>query len=78
MMCSGITGGRSKPIPARPDWCSSRCFLACIAGAIDAAIVLPDIESYPADKIELIAAVNVRDTLGIVDGDRVSIEVRGA
>ena len=64
--------------PPRPDWCSSRCFPAVIAGKIDAAIVLPDIDTYPADKIELIAPVNVRETLGIEDGDVVSIEVRGA
>ena len=64
--------------PPRPDWCSSRCYLARIAGEIDAAIVLPEIETYPEDQIELIAAVNVRDALGIADGDPVSIEVRGA
>ena len=62
--------------PPRPDWCNSRCYLARIAGAIDAAIVLPEIESYPVDQIELIASVNVRDALGIADGDPLSIEVR--
>jgi CTP-dependent riboflavin kinase len=62
--------------PPRPDWCNSRCYHARIAGGIEAAIVLPEIDSYAADQIELIAAVNVRDALGASDGDRLSIDVR--
>jgi riboflavin kinase len=61
--------------PPRPDWCSSRCWRARIDGRIDAAIVLPEIESYPDDKIELIAAVAVRAALSLADGDAVCIEV---
>ena len=63
--------------PPRPDWCNSRCYPALIDGAIDAAIVLPEIDSYPVDQIELIAAINVREALGLSDGDAVSIEVGG-
>jgi CTP-dependent riboflavin kinase len=61
--------------PPRPDWCRSRCWRARIDGRIDAAIVLPEIESYPDDKIELIAAVAVRAALNLADGDAVRIEV---
>ena len=62
--------------PPRPDWCSSRCYHARINDRVDAAIVLPEVEGYPEDQIELIAAVGVRATLGLKDGDRVVIEVR--
>lgn len=62
--------------PPRPDWCSSRCYHAQINDRIEAAIVLPEVENYPEDKIELIAAVAVRDTLGLKDGDRVILDVR--
>ncbi len=61
--------------PPRPDWCSSRCWRARIEGRIEAAIVLPEVESYPVNQIELIAPVAVRDTLGIRDGDAVRIEI---
>jgi len=64
--------------PPRPDWCNSRCYLARINDRIDAAIVLPEIESYPEDQIELIAAVAVRGTLNLKDGDPVVIDVRAA
>lgn len=62
--------------PPRPDWCNSRCYLARINDRIDAAIVLPEIESYPEDQIELIAAVAVRGMLNLKDGDPVVIDVR--
>ena len=64
--------------PPRPDWCNSRCYPARINNQIDAAIVLPEIDSYPEDQIELIAAVSVRTTLSLKDGDPVIIDVRGA
>ena len=64
--------------PPRPDWCNSRCYHARIDDRIDAAIVLPEIASYPEDQIELIAAVGVRAALGLNDGDPVVIEIRSA
>jgi len=60
---------------ARPGSCDSRLYRARIGGRIDAAIVVPEIESYPTDRIELIAAVGVRAALGLADGDLVSIEI---
>ena len=64
--------------PPQPDWCNSRCYHARINDRIEAAIVLPEIETYPEDQIELIAAVGVRDTLNLKDGDPVVIHVRSA
>ena len=61
--------------PPRPDWCASRCYRARIEGRIEAAIVIPEVDSYPEDQIELIATVAVRDTLNIGDGDVVRIEI---
>lgn len=62
--------------PPRPDWCNSRCYHALINNRIDAAIVLPEIDSYPVDQIELIATIAVRETLNLQDGDPVAIHVR--
>ena len=64
--------------PPRPDWCNSRCYHARINNQIDAAIVLPEVDSYPEDQIELIAAVGVRETFKLKDGDPVVIDVRAA
>ena len=65
--------------PPRTDWCDARCFAAQIErpgfAPIKAAIVLPDVDGYAAGQIELIAAVGIRDTFGIRDGDSVTIHV---
>ena len=59
--------------PPDPQWCDGHCYRVRIAGRIDGAIVVPAIAGYPADQIEIIAAVAVREALGIADGDRVEI-----
>ena len=61
--------------PPQPDWCNAFCYKALIAGKITAAIVLPDVAEYPAAQVELIAAVNVRESLSLSDGDPVAIEI---
>jgi CTP-dependent riboflavin kinase len=58
-----------------PGWCASRAWHARIERCIGAAIILPEVDSYPNDKIELIAPVNVRSKLGLRAGDQVKIEV---
>jgi CTP-dependent riboflavin kinase len=61
--------------PPQPDWCDAFCYRAMIAGKVSAAIVLPDVTEYPATQVELIAAVNVRESLSLKDGDPVAIEI---
>ena len=61
--------------PPQPEWCASRAWHARINGEIPAAAILPDVDSYPATQIELIAPVAVRDTLGLKDGDPVTVEI---
>ena len=48
-------------VSPQPDWCNGRCYRVTIAGEIAGAIVLPEVPDYPAAKVELIAAVGVRD-----------------
>jgi riboflavin kinase len=64
--------------PPRTDWCDARLWRARIADRIPAAVVLPDVASYPERQIELVAAVRVRDVLALVEGDPVTIEVQAA
>lgn len=56
-----------------PFDCDARCYPVMIAGRIPGAIVLPEVKGYPAHQIEIIAAVGVRDALGIADGDPVRL-----
>lgn len=59
-----------------PDsaWCHGRCYPAVIQG-LSTAIVVPEVESYAPDQVEIIAAVSIRETLGLGDGDLIEVEV---
>jgi len=61
-------------VPA-PGFCAAKCFRVVIGGRITGAVVFPEVSGYPADKFEVIAAVPVRQVLGVADGDRVSISL---
>ena len=58
-----------------PHDCDARCWRVAIEGRIAGAIVLPEVAGYPPRQIEVIAAVGVRDALGIVDGAPVRLVI---
>src|SRR5262245_4063189 len=68
----GGAGGAASH--AEGAYCVGRCFPARI-GALDAAVVLPEVADYPVDKLELIAAVHVGRALGLQPGDRVTVVI---
>lgn len=61
-----------------PGFCISKCFVVQINEQIEGAAVLPDIEDYPNDKLEVLAPVAVRQELNLQDGDivRLRIEIK--
>ncbi len=59
-----------------PHDCDARCYPVIVAGRIDGAIVVPEIDNYPPAQIEIIASIGVREALGIEDGDPVEIELK--
>jgi CTP-dependent riboflavin kinase len=56
-----------------PHDCDARCYPVTVAGRIAGAIVVPEVEGYPPAQVEIIAAIGVREALGIEDGDPVEI-----
>ena len=67
------------PFPPEGGFCAATCYRATIRGAtgpaIPAAIVVPHVPGYPPDKLELVAAVNVRAALGLQAGDPLTVHV---
>ncbi len=59
--------------PPDASFCRACCVPVSVAG-VPAAIVLPEITGYPEDKIELIAALHLRDHLALAEGDSVRVE----
>src|SRR5689334_9278236 len=50
-----------------PDesFCNARCFRVRIEGNWPGAVILPAVDGYPADKLEVIAPVRLKDALEI-------------
>jgi riboflavin kinase len=61
---------------AAPDaaFCQARCFLVEIGGKHQGAVILPEVEGYPADKVEVVASVRLKDELGFADGEQVTLQ----
>ena len=64
-----------EPIDA-PDagYCAARCYPVHIDGRLPAAIVLPQVPGYPRHKLELVAALPVREHLALAEGARVRVD----
>jgi riboflavin kinase len=61
-----------------PAWCDARCLRAKILHQTHYAavvIVLPLVEGYPQDQIELVAVMNLREWLEARDGDTVTLDL---
>ena len=61
--------------PEDPAFCSAKCFPVLINGRLQAAIVLPMVEGYPENKMELIASQEIKEALSVKSGDPLEVEV---
>ncbi len=61
-------------IPPDASFCQARCFLVEIDGRQKGAVILPEVQGYPTDKVEVIAPVRLKDELRLQDGDRTTLE----
>jgi riboflavin kinase len=68
-----------------PPWdngfCSARLYRVevegpstSVTGKVSGAVLLPDVNGYPKDKIEIIAPVRLKSALGVTDGDQLTLE----
>jgi riboflavin kinase len=55
-------------------YCGGKLFRAHL-GNVECAVVVPEIADYPEDVVEVIASVDLREKLGLADGDFVKVEV---
>jgi CTP-dependent riboflavin kinase len=61
--------------PEDPSFCKGKCFRVLLNGRIKGAIVLPVVERYPKDKMELISSENVKKALNVEAGDFLEVEI---
>jgi riboflavin kinase len=54
---------------------SGRCFKALVMEKVWGAVVMPDVQGYPHDLLEILAPVNLRKALELKDGMEVKVTV---
>lgn len=59
--------------PPDATFCDGRAYPVRIGGRLPGAIVVPEVPGYPDSQLELVAAVPLRELLGLADGDSVSV-----
>jgi phosphoglycolate phosphatase len=66
-----------RVLPERATDCAARCYpvLASVPGQgpITAGILVPEVPGYAHDQVEVLAAVSLRESLRIADGDSVTL-----
>jgi riboflavin kinase len=55
-------------------YCSGKLFKASI-GTAECGVVIPQVAGYPQDILEIIAPVNLRETLKLADGDEITVTI---
>lgn len=61
--------------PKAAGFCRARCYPVQVAGRIPAAVLLPDVADYPEDRVELVAALPIREHLALGEASRLRVEL---
>jgi riboflavin kinase len=67
--------GGIKIIPEQ-GYQEGKCFRAIVMGKVMGAVVILDFPNYPYNLLEVLAPVNLRETLGLQDGVKIEVTVK--
>ena len=75
-------GSPGLPLPiAETGFCSARLYPVVISRGIgerdervDGAVIVPEVNDYPSEKIEIVAPVRLKEHWGVSDGDVLTLE----
>lgn len=67
------TPGHRLPAPDSKS-CDARLYPVILGRGVAGAIVLPEVADYPADQVEIIAEVHLRQVLSLADDDVIIIK----
>jgi riboflavin kinase len=57
------------------DFCRGRLIQARFIDDLECAIIIPEVENYPEDIVELVAPVNLREKFKLENGDKVEVKI---
>lgn len=61
--------------PEDSSFCSASCYPVLINDRLRGAIVLPLVEDYPENKMELISPKKIKEALQAKEGDMIEVEI---
>ncbi len=64
----GAGGGRRLQPPEGSGFCAATCYASEVDGEVPGVVVVPEVEGYPLDVVEVMAAENLRRRLDLRDG----------
>jgi len=70
-----LKNARAIEISPAKGFCRGRCFPAYFMQNLKCAIIIPEVENYPEDVIEVVAPVNLREKFKLKDGDMVKVKI---
>ena len=56
-------------------FCRGRCYNAYLMDNLECAIIVPEVENYPEDIMEIIASTSLREKLQLEDGNIVEVKI---
>lgn len=62
-------------VPEDENFCAASSFRVRINQQIKGALIIPRVADYPRSKLEVIAAVHIKTSLALRDGDQVEVEI---
>ncbi len=71
-----VTEQGVKLLPPTSDFCEAVCLRVAI-GTIEAAAILPHVDDYYENTVEIIAPVRIKEKLDLTDGDEVIVSIIG-
>lgn len=60
--------------PPTGPLCAARCYAVRVNDRLPGGVVVPEVPGYPASQVEIVAAVSIRNTLVLADGDEVTLQ----
>jgi len=60
-------------VPPTAGCCGAFCYPVRLTSEVTGVAIFPDVPGYPIEKLEVIAQVNIRQALGVADGDELKI-----
>lgn len=65
----------SIKIVPQNEYCPGKCFKARIMDSVEGAVVIPEVDGYPEDVLEVIAPINLRKRFRLKNGDCLEISI---